>query len=138
MTYFIDETIKEDKEWKKLLKQVIDDCDMVELNILHRKFKKMIDSNIFKQCQIITKLDYNKIYFNGSFLRCYLDEDIKEFLLNKPYESWINYPLEDVSLLKGKNEILATITHENYVIMRLTEEERNKLNIEGFHFINKL
>jgi hypothetical protein len=39
-----------------------------------------------------------------------------------------------LSLIKDGEEIMATITHENYVFAKMTEKERNNLNMSGFEF----
>jgi len=55
---------------------------------------------------------------------------------SKKYAIWLNYNLEDIALLQNGKEILSTITHENYVIMLMTESQRNELNNNGFGFFS--
>ena len=63
-----------------------------------------------------------------------MTDKLKGFIKSKKYYEWYNFFLEDVSFIKDNVEFMATITHENYVILQMTEIQRNNLNINGYNF----
>ena len=42
--------------------------------------------------------------------------------------------LEDISFLRQNSEFLGTISHENYIVLQMTEDERQSWNKKGFNF----
>ena len=121
-------------QWEYLLEYAFRRADQVEFNILRSDSRlKMIlldfaDDIVDKECR------KDKIYKTGKFIRFNLSENVKEFIRSKSYNDWLNYAIEDISFLKEGNEFLATITHENYIIVQLEESERVDLNMIGFNF----
>jgi len=76
----------------------------------------------------------NKIYPSGHSLKYRLTNSVKDFIRSKQCDEWNNYNLEDISFLKDDKEFLATITHENQIILQTTEKQRNELKEKGFDF----
>ena len=52
----------------------------------------------------------------------------------KSYSEWNNYEAEDPAFYQGDVLLLGTIAHEDYVIMRLSEDERTVLKSQGIDF----
>jgi hypothetical protein len=134
--YFIDETIskKDNDKWLKILEFAFERADGVEFNILKsdNELQKILAK--FQDDFIEKNRRKNKIYANGKFIRFKLSDRLKEFVKSKKISTWKNYCLEDISLLNGSTEILATITHENYIYLLLTELEAEDFNNQGFNF----
>lgn len=131
--YSISENINEEK-WTYLLSSRMREADAVEFNILYQPNKLQIELAELEPYLILKGKRKDKIYISGEFRRYRLSSEVKEFIFSKSYKSWYNYQFEDLSLLKNETEVLATITHENYVILLMTEEERQELNAQGFDF----
>lgn len=134
--YFCDDTFKNEDydKWSYLLDYAFDKADQVEFNILYP------DSDLTKLLADLST-DFigrgkrtDKIYRSGQFIRYHLTDRTKNFIKSKKYSDWRSYLFEDISFLKNGKEFFATITHENYVILQLTEEQRSILNKKGFNF----
>ena len=52
----------------------------------------------------------------------------------KSYNEWNNYEAEDPAFYQEDVLLLGTITHEDYVVMRLSESERMILKNQGIDF----
>lgn len=131
--YALTETVKDNQLWFELLKSKIKESDYAEFNLLYRKdllpeIKKLENHLVDKGSR------QDKIYVSGEFRRYELTDEVIEFIVSKPYKKWNNYQLEDLSLIKNNIEVLATITHENYIFVRMTEEERIRYNSKGYEF----
>jgi hypothetical protein len=134
--YYLDNTLQktDQDKWLELLDYAFGIAEQVEFNILNRPFGKPdipADLSIDLVDQGKRK---DKIYHSGKFIRFQLTKSIKEFIISKSYSDWYNFYIEDISFLKDGIEFFATITHENYVIVQLSESYRNDLNKKGFHF----
>lgn len=136
LKYYCDDTFysEDNDKWSFLLDYAFERADAVEFNVLYlkKKFPQEIDS---LSCDIIGEgRRKDKIYVSGDYIRYRLSEELKRFIKSKEYKDWKNFDLEDISFLKYDEEFLATITHENYIIIQATEEHRDILNKKGFNF----
>jgi hypothetical protein len=132
--YYCDSSIKSDVKWKSLLKRVIYECDSVEFNILDKNYQSTINNLLPGKNFIIKEKREGKIYSTGKYLSFVLDNSIIEFIFSMDYSEWHNFSMEDLCLVKNNIDILSTITHENYVILLMTEQQKEELNYNGFNF----
>jgi hypothetical protein len=136
MIYYIDDEFEsiDGNGWTKLLMTYLSSADAIEFNILYSS--KELDNILsnFESGIIEIGRRKNKIYPSGQFVRFKVSEQIKDFILSKKYHFWNSFCLEDISILKNGMEILATITHENYIYVTGTPEEIEKINSLGFKF----
>jgi hypothetical protein len=131
--YYLDRSFKGDVEnkWNYLLDLAFQKADQVEFNVLFpRELSHAIEP--VKHYQIKSLPTQNKIYKSGKTIRFNLTEDVKRFIASKPYFDWRNFVIEDISFLKQNVEFLATITHENYIIIKLNRDVYCTLNALGF------
>jgi len=89
---------------------------------------------ILKDEVIADSVRKDKVYPSGEYIRYRLSKEVIDFVRSKELSHWRNYPLEDISFLKDGVEILATISHEDYVILLMSVEEKETRNRQGFHF----
>ena len=136
MKYYIDEEFdsKNDNAWIKLLDRFFPVGDAVEFNVLNNdeQLKHILDK--FEADIIEIGFRKDKIYPRGKFVRFEISSSIKEFIYSKRYKSWKGFCLEDISILKDGKEILATITHENYIYIMGTSSQVDEINSLGFQF----
>ncbi|WP_299708706.1 hypothetical protein [uncultured Pontibacter sp.] len=132
--FALSESIAENEKWIALLTHYLEQADSVEFNTLYNPTKLNQELESLKSDLIEEGERRDKIYPNGMFRRYRLSEKVREFILSKPYKDWRNYQFEDLSLMRDGAEILATITHENYVFAQMTEEERKQFNEQGYEF----
>jgi hypothetical protein len=77
----------------------------------------------------------HKIYKSGTAHRFELKKPVKDFILSKDFTDWKHSFFEDISFFNSEEtELLATVSHENYIIKLLTEEERTQLREKGIDF----
>jgi DNA-binding LytR/AlgR family response regulator len=136
LRYYCDDTLKtnDNDKWQYLINYAFKKADTVEFNILNSNQELTPEIEALSNDLIEKSERRNKIYPSGSYLRYKLTDNIKNFIKAKQYKDWYNYNIEDISFLKNDKEFLATITHENYVILQSTEEQREQLKEEGFNF----
>lgn len=132
--YYCDSSAKTDEQWKYLLGLVLELSDMVEFNILFRKYKSSIEEEFPNESYKIIDTRIGKIYQIGKIIQIQLSDTVKRYILQKDYTDWKNYFIEDVCFLSKGKEILSTVSHENYIIMPLSEDQRQELNNKGFDF----
>ena len=77
----------------------------------------------------VNSIAEQKIYKSGSQHRFKLTKPIKDFVLNKDFQDWRNSFFDSDEI-----ELLATVSHENYIIKLLTEDERTQLKEKGIDF----
>lgn len=134
--YYCDESLKDDDydKWLFLLDYAFNKADQVEFNILY--FNNDLNTILQNLADdfILQGKRTDKIYQSGQFIRYRLSDSLKKFVQSKKYSEWNFFVFEDISFLKGGKEFFATITHENYIIIRLTEEELFYFNKIGFNF----
>ncbi len=132
--FALSESIADNQKWIKLLSTYLEQADFVEFNTLYDSTNLNPELEALKPDLVEQGRRSDKIYSSGIFRRYKLSSRVKDFILSKPYKDWNNYQFEDLSLLKDGTEILATITHENYVFAQMFEQERVELNKQGFEF----
>ncbi len=111
--YYCDSSVKTDDQWK---------------------YQSLLEKELPNEPYEIIDSRSGKIYQSGSILRFHLTDNIKRFILQKAYSDWKNYFIEDVCFLSEGREILSTVSHEDYIIMPLNEDQRQNLNNKGFDF----
>ncbi len=135
MKYYIDTSIEDDAKWKYMIASILQKAETVEFNILYKRHEKSLEKEFGEDFKLASYLsNVKKIYSSGKCVQFPLTENIKNILMSKDYSSWNNNYIEDPSFRKNGEEIFATITHEHYVIMLLSETERLSLNSQGFEF----
>lgn len=110
------------------------DTDTIEFNILSRSYKSFLYSTLPGEFYEVIEKREGKIYQSGEFLRFPFTDGIKQFILHKEYADWMNHFIEDVCFISKGIEVLSTITLENYVIMLLSEHQRQELINNGYEF----
>jgi hypothetical protein len=120
--------------WKYLLRQVFPKSSFVEFNQLN--IKENLPSELYWMEEFrLNKVSEHKIYKSGTQHRFQLTSKIKNFILSKEYQEWCNTYFEDMSFFnEDEIELLATVSHENYVIKFMTEHERSDLKNKGINF----
>ncbi len=136
LKYYCDESLKDDEsvKWTYLLDYAFGNADEVEFNILDSDDELEKITSDFSDYITNKGKRKNKIYASGQFIRFKLTEKVKEFIKDKSYADWAGKNLEDISFLKNGKEFFATISHENYVILQMTEQQKTDLNNKGFNF----
>ncbi len=136
MRYYCDSFFKQDddEKWFYLLDIAFSKCNTVEFNILLKGYNTVSEINELSKYLIRKSKKNEKIFVSGYSIEYLLNDSLKSFIKSKRYIDWRNYHLEDIALLQNGQEILSTITHENYVIMLMSENQRNELNSKGFDF----
>jgi hypothetical protein len=137
MRFWCDESIgKKDKDKiERILDYAFNLADEVEFNILYQGDKELsktiesIQSDITKRGQ-----RFDKIYIGVEFVRFRLTDNVKAFVKVKGLFGWTNSQLEDISFLSNGFEFLGTVSHENYLILQMTDEQRKTFNDNGFNF----
>jgi len=134
MKYALTETLTDHNMWIELLKMKWNEAEFVEFNTLFKYDLLNLELEELKIDLVAEGKRKDKIYASGKFRRYKITDSIKNFVWHKEYLTWKNYQFEDLSLLKNNVEILATITHENYIFISISEQERVFLNEKGYDF----
>jgi hypothetical protein len=134
--YYIDSQFRNYPEnfWKDILDIAFTKADSVEFNQLFFKGKYPYELDDLQSSLIDVLEKPKRLYPGRKVFRYRITKKILGFINSKGYKDWENYFFEDISFRSNGEEFLATITHENYVIMLLTEDERSKLNSRGYNF----
>ncbi|SFG62987.1 hypothetical protein [Pontibacter chinhatensis] len=132
--FALSESIADNKQWLILLNAYLGQADFAEFNVLYDPTNLLPELEALEPDLVEAGKRSDKFYASGSFRRYRLSPRVKDFILSKPYNAWRNYQFEDLSLLKDGTEILATITHENYIFARMSEQERAELNRQELEF----
>jgi hypothetical protein len=134
--YYVDSTINtvDHDKWLLLLEYAFNLADQVEFNVLKQSKDFFNFLVTFQDSLTDPAKPIDKIYTRGEYIRLELTKEVKDFIKSKYYNDWYNYFLEDISFLKNGLEFFATITHENYVIIKLDESDRDYFNKQGFSF----
>jgi hypothetical protein len=136
--FYCDESLKASEKDKTddLLNYAFMLADSVEFNILYRDDKKLERTIEMIKDDILARGErFDKIYNGIEYIRFKLTDKVKDFVNRKGILGWRNSQLEDISFLHDNFEFLGTVTHENYVILQMTEDERNSWNSRGFNFV---
>jgi hypothetical protein len=133
--YFISDIVKFNDKfnniWLNILDLILPKAEFIEFNIYVSKKQIEVLITNWQEEFIEIGRKRNKIYSSGNFIRFKLSERLKEFVASKKIKEWHIYGLEDISFLQYDIEILATITHENYLYIFLNDEEKDFLNNLG-------
>jgi hypothetical protein len=134
--YYLDDTFQKTDHgrWLELLEYAFGKAEQVEFNILITQYGRIDIPADLRMALLDHGKRKGKIYSYGMFIRFRLTENLKEFILSKSYSDWDNFYLQDISFLKDGIEFFATITHENYIIVQLSDSYRDDFNKKGFHF----
>lgn len=120
--------------WKHLLREVIPKSKYVEFNQLFLN-QEIPGELIWMEQFRVKDVSENKIHKAGPLHRFQLASPIQDFIMNKEYESWRNFYYEDLSFFAADGtELMATVSHENYVIKLMTENEQKELKEKGIDF----
>ncbi|PTX22267.1 hypothetical protein C8N40_10189 [Pontibacter mucosus] len=132
--FALSESIADNQKWLILLNIYLEQADFAEFNVLYDPSNLLPELEALEQDLVEAGKRNDKFYASGTSRKYRLSSRVKDLILSKPYNAWRNYQFEDLSLLKDGMEILATITHENYIFARMSEQERAELNGQGFEF----
>ena len=134
--YYLDNTFKPDDQvkWLKLIDFSLKFVDEIEFNILRKSIEFYDFQDTFRNEIVGQGRRKDKIYHHKEYIRLKITNDLVDYIKEKPYSSWHKNFLEDISFLKNGLEFFATISHENYVIVRLSETDRDDFNKQGFNF----
>jgi hypothetical protein len=134
--YFVDSTLEQDDQgkWLILIDFAIESAEEIEFNILKKSNDYYAFIDDFKKDIIAQGKRKDKIYHTKEYIRLKKSEGLINYIRAKTYSSWYKNFLEDISFLKNGTEYFATITHENYVIIKMSESKRIELNKTGFNF----
>jgi hypothetical protein len=118
------------QKWLRLLEYVLPETDFIEFNVFEKKTQ--LDSFINKwHSEFIEKgQDKKKIYSHGEFIRFRLSKEFREVIKSQGINSWRNYGLEDISFYRSETELLAVISHENYIYLLANNAVAEALNKE--------
>lgn len=142
--FYCDESLKADDKDKtdELLSYAFGLADHVEFNILY-KDEKELETKIksIKDDLIDRGKRLDKIYNGTDYIRFRLTGKVKDFVRQRGIIGLRNTQLEDISFLRQNFEFLrqnfeflGTISHENYIVLQMTEDERQSWNKRGFNF----
>lgn len=135
--FYCDESLKAtDKEkTEALLNYAFGLADHVEFNILYRDDRDLERTiNPVKDDLVERGKRFDKIYNGTEYIRFKLTDKVKDFVKKRGIGGWRNTQLEDISFLRQGLEFLGTVSHENYIILQMTEDERRTWNEKGFNF----
>jgi len=134
--YYCDNSFHKYDQWKweYLLDYVFEKADQVEFNILRKNDPVPFEISAISDDLIGFEKRKNKMFYRGMSAKYSLTIQVKAFIKSKQYKEWFRYYYEDISFLLHNQEILATITHEDHVIMLLTETQKNELTNLGYDF----
>jgi hypothetical protein len=133
---YLDRSFKNDDDikWQYLLSFAFDLAEEVSFNILSRKKELPQEIKDLYPDLILRETNFKKLYPTKNSISFNLTERLKTFILSKSYSDWNNYYLEDISFYKNNQEFFATITHENYIVIIVDENQIKDLNTKGFRF----
>jgi len=129
--YYCDESPKPKEKWDLILSEAFNLADSVGFNV-HNNEKEfeLLDSELIEKDAIKCRI----INSGRSFYLYKLSDKLKKIIRSKDYNFWALGTFEDISFWQGGTEIFSTNSHENYLIARLTDEQREKWNGLGFDF----
>ena len=136
LKYYCDDTLKNEDvaQWNYLLDYAFAKADAVEFNILYTNSELPEEIKALLSDLIERGEEGKKIYPSGEYLRFKLTKKVKDFIKSKQNREWYNYFLEDISFLKENKEFLATVTHENQIVLQATRLQIEEWNKHGFNF----
>ncbi len=118
-----------EKAWQLLLDKVIGIATHLEVS---KNFSKAPFSVAFTAAAVPLPQHIDRAYVATH--RFLLTPEVIAEVKSKTYKDWDNYDSEDPAFYQEDVLLLGTITHEDYVVMRLYEKDRAELNSQGFDF----
>ncbi len=134
MPYALTTTLDDHQKWVELLQLFLPEAEFVEFHVLYKSYAVNNEIAGLQADRIEAKERNNRFFPDQRIHRYRISDSIKNFILSKPYHSWLNYQYEDLTLIKDEEEILSTITHENYLFIKTNDTLRADLNRRGFNF----
>ena len=123
--------LKDKSKWLKLLLPGLRIAEFATFYPLWPDWHTQDELRPFRDYKVDTK-GTERILGASKFIKLQLDEQLKDFIKNKPFDFWKNYYWEDLTLIKGKREFFATKSRKNQVILYLSEKERELLIKQGY------
>ncbi len=133
--YFLncrDDSTRE-KQWTELVQFFLPLADSAEFNFLYRPLANEVQLEQVLP-NIIWQHRVNSGLYPGYKAHYKLTDDVIKFIIGRTFEDWSNFFFEDVALVKGKVELLATITHEKYIVCLLDSKQLSTFESRGFDF----
>lgn len=129
MIYIIEYT--NDINWSLINNYCLENCDYIEFNVLYEGDELDEFIRPFRKSYIQTHTNDSKSNFvKGTLsMQFKLDSDLKMFLRDKPFHFFLNKPIEDITYYVLGKELVATITHENLIMLNV-----NNIDSESFDF----
>ena len=137
MRFWCDESVgrKDKDKIEHILDYAFNLADEVEFNILYSGDRELLNAIEQIQSDVIQRGQrFDKIYTGVEFVRFRLTDKVKSFVKTKGLFGWTNTQLEDISFLRAGFEFLGTVSHENHLILQMTDEQRKTFNENGFNF----
>ena len=134
--YYWDVSFKDndDKKWQMLLDWSFEIAEYVEFNVLYTNQELTEEIEKLSKFLVEKIKRKNKIYPSGYSMRYKMCNELKEFIQSKKYKDWLNYNFEDISFINSEIEFFATITHENFIIIKMSNNQRKIFNAFGCNF----
>ncbi|WP_156126166.1 hypothetical protein [Hymenobacter sp. DG25B] len=127
--YFLQESFNKlpATRWGELLDKALPKANYLELNQLWSKARL---SPVLAQAQVFLPANIPRVY--KATHRFSLTPEVVAYIKGVAFHDWKNGAFEDPALYHDNTLLLGTISHEDYVVLPLTEDERAQLNGQGF------
>ena len=129
-SYFCDDNFSsQPRPWAALLAQVLPKANYLELN----RFLLLGPlPDLFREARVALPQQAKRVY--KATHRFWLTPTLRAYCLALPYSGWQNGDFEDPAFYQDDQLLVGTITHENYVVLQLSETEKALLNEQGYDF----
>ncbi len=105
--------------WQFIIKKTVEFAEVVEFNILYEDEEILLFIEEYFSDYIGENISKEKFYKTGKSIRFKISEKMKSFLRQQSFSYWYNKSLEDPSFFCKDKEILATITHEDLLVLEI-------------------
>ncbi|MEQ9309024.1 MAG: hypothetical protein RLN90_06180 [Balneolaceae bacterium] len=129
--YYCDESSKPKEKWDLILSEAFNHADSVGFNVHNNEIEfEQVGSELIEK-----DVEKRRNINSGRNFHLYrLSDQLKEIIGSKEFDFWALGTFEDISFWRNGSEIFSTNSHENYLIARLTDEQRKKWDGLGFDF----
>ncbi|NVO83504.1 hypothetical protein [Hymenobacter terrestris] len=128
--YFLDDSFSQRAHmWPALLAWVLPEANYLELN---RFLLKGPLPDMLREAQMTRPQQIARIF--GATHRFWLTPALRTYCQTLAYGDWQEGDFEDPAFYHDDQLLLATISHEDHVVMQLNETEKALLNEQGFDF----
>ena len=103
--------------WQSIIEKTVEFANFVEFNVLYEDKEILSFIEEYSSDYMGENISEEKFYESGKSIRFTISEKMKSFLSQQDFSYWYNKPLEDPSFFYKDKEILATITHEDVLIV---------------------